>query len=133
MSKWGLGRGLVLEKVMLLEYVGGSVAGKVIPGPVVCLLLNGGLVLDVGEVTVDVVNLDDAVVAGIVVAVVVVVVVAAVVVDVVDVIVVVGVAAVVDVVDVVVSVVAVDDAVVDVVNGAVDVVDDAEATVEVAV
>lgn len=113
MSKWGLGRGLVLEKVMLLEYVGGSVAGKVIPGPVVCLLLNGGLVLDVGEVTVDVVNLDDAVVAGIVVAVVVVVVVV--------------------VVDVVVSVVAVDDAVVDVVNGAVDVVDDAEATVEVAV
>ena len=101
---------------MLLEYVGGSVAGKVIPGPVVCLLLNGGLVLDVGEVTVDVVNLDDAVVAGIVVAVVVVVVVV-----------------VVDVVDVVVSVVAVDDAVVDVVNGAVDVVDDAEATVEVAV
>lgn len=37
-------------------------AGKVIPGPVVCLLLRGGFVVDVGEVTVDVVNLDDEVV-----------------------------------------------------------------------
>lgn len=37
-------------------------AGKVIPGPVVCLLLRGGFVVDVGEVTVEVVNLDDEVV-----------------------------------------------------------------------
>lgn len=41
-------------------------AGNVIPGPVVCLLLSGGLVVDVGEVTVHVVNLD-AVVVGVLV------------------------------------------------------------------
>lgn len=52
---------------MLVEYVGGSVAGKVIPGPVVCLLLKGGLVVDVGEVTVHVVNLEVVVVAMVVV------------------------------------------------------------------
>lgn len=37
-------------------------AGKVIPGPVVCLLRRGGLVVDVGDVTVHVVNLEDTVV-----------------------------------------------------------------------
>lgn len=46
---------------MLVEYVGGSVAGKVMPGPVVCLLLRGGFVAEVGDVTVDVVNLPVAV------------------------------------------------------------------------
>lgn len=40
---------------MLLEWLGGSVAGNVIPPPAVCLLRNGGL-LEVGEVTVVVVN-----------------------------------------------------------------------------
>lgn len=42
--------------------MGGSVAGKVMPGPVVCLLLSGGFVAEVGEVTVDVVNLPEDVV-----------------------------------------------------------------------
>lgn len=42
-----------------MEYVGGSVAGKVMPGPVVCLLLSGGFVPEVGDVTVDVVNLPE--------------------------------------------------------------------------
>jgi len=60
LSRCGLGNGLVLEKVMLLEYEGGSVAGKVMPGPVVCLLRRGGFVVEVGDVvTVDVVNLPD--------------------------------------------------------------------------
>lgn len=58
MSRCGLGNGLVFEKVILIEYDGGSVAGKVIPGPVVCLLRSGGFVeVKVGDVTVDVVNL----------------------------------------------------------------------------
>lgn len=68
LSKCGLGNGLVLEKVMLEEYEGGSVAGKVIPGPAVCLLRNGGFVVDVGDVTVDVVNLPEIDVAIVVVA-----------------------------------------------------------------
>lgn len=68
LSKCGLGNGLVLEKVMLVEYEGGSVAGKVIPGPVVCLLRSGGFVVDVGDVTVDVVNLPETDVATVVVA-----------------------------------------------------------------
>lgn len=59
LSRCGLGNGLVLEKVMLAEYEGGSVAGNVMPGPVVCLLRSGGFVIEVGDVTVDVVNLPD--------------------------------------------------------------------------
>lgn len=62
---------------MLLEHVGGSVAGKVMPGPVVCLRLNGGFVIEVGDVTVDIVNLPEIAVivaVGVVVVVVVVVV-----------------------------------------------------------
>lgn len=59
LSRCGLGNGLVLEKVMLVEYEGGSVAGNVMPGPVVCLLRRGGFVVEVGDVTVDVVNLPD--------------------------------------------------------------------------
>lgn len=82
LSRCGLGNGLVLEKVMLVEYDGGSVAGKVMPGPVVCLLRSGGFVVEVGDVTVDVVNLPVVVteVAELVVDVVVVIVVAVVVV-----------------------------------------------------
>lgn len=38
-------------------------AGNVIPGPAVCLRLNGGFV-EVGEVTVQVVNLEEVVVVG---------------------------------------------------------------------
>jgi len=53
---------------MLVEYEGGSVAGKVMPGPVVCLLRSGGFVVDVGDVTVDVVNLPETDVATVVVA-----------------------------------------------------------------
>lgn len=113
---------------MLFEYVGGSVAGKVIPGPVVCLLRNGGFVVDVGEVTVDVVNLDDVVVP-VLVAVVVAMVVVVVAVEAVVVVVVVVIVA---VVDGVVASVAVDEAVVDVVDDAVDAVV-MEVTVEVAV
>ena len=111
MSRCGLGNGLVLEKVMLVEYEGGSVAGKVIPGPVVCLLRRGGFVVEVGDVTVDVVNLPEVDVAtvvvgvGVVVGVVVVVVVIVVVVVVVVVVVTEVVVPVVDVVNVVVVVV----------------------------
>lgn len=42
---------------MLLEYVGGSIAGNTIPGPAVFLLRRRGFD-DVGDVTVGVTNLD---------------------------------------------------------------------------
>jgi len=51
-----------------VEYEGGSVAGKVMPGPVVCRLRSGGFVVEVGDVTADVVNLPETDVATVVVA-----------------------------------------------------------------